>query len=97
MANKKKSPPQTTEIDLRVKLIPRSSKNQIVGREGDHIKIKVTAPPIEGQANKALIELLSKKFKKPKSQIFIKTGESSRSKTVRIKNISRSEIDDLLS
>ena len=97
MANKKKSPSQTMEIDLRVKLTPRSSKNQIVGREGDLIKIKVTAPPIEGQANKALIELLSKTLKKPKSHIFITAGESSRLKTVRIKDISRSEIDDLLS
>ena len=97
MANKKKSPSQTTETAFRVKLIPRSSQNQIVGREGELVKIKVTAPPIEGQANKALIELLSKKLKKPKSHISIITGESSRLKTVRIKDISRSEIYDLLS
>ena len=97
MANKKKSPTQPKETDIRVKLIPRSSKNQILGHEGELIRIKVTAPPIEGQANKALIELLSKKFKKPKSHIRITAGESSRLKTVRIKDISRNEIDDLLS
>ena len=95
MANKKKSPLQTTETHIRVKLIPRSSKNQIVGFEKELIKIKVTAPPIEGQANKALIELLSKRLKKPKSHICITTGESTRLKTVRIKNCSRKEIDSL--
>ena len=95
MANKKKSPPQTTEIDIKVKLIPRSSKNQIVGHEREFIKIKVTAPPIEGQANMALIELLSKRLKKPKSHIFITAGESSRLKTVRIKNCSSKEINTL--
>jgi len=96
MANKKKSPPQTTGIDIRVKLVPRSSKNQIVGREGDLIKIKVTAPPIEGQANKALIELLSKKLKKPKSHIHITAGETSKLKTVKIIDCSPDEIDQHL-
>jgi len=95
MANKKKSPPQTTETNIRVKLIPRSSKNQIVGREGELIKIKVCAPPLGGQANQALIELLSKKLEKPKSHIRIIAGETSRLKTVRIKNCSLKEIDNL--
>lgn len=93
MANKKKSPPQTTETDIRVKLIPRSSKNQIVGREGELIKIKVTAPPIEGQANKALIELLSKKLKKPKSHIHITAGKTNKMKNIKIKDCSPKEIE----
>ncbi len=97
MANKKKSPSEPTETDIKVKIVPRSSMNRIVGREGDLFKIKVTAPPIEGQANKALTELLSKKLKKPKSYIQITSGESSRLKTVRIKNCSLKEIETLLS
>jgi uncharacterized protein (TIGR00251 family) len=98
MANKKKSPPHITETDIRVKLIPRSSKNQIVGREGELIKIKVTAPPVGGQANKALIELLAKKLNKPKSHIRITAGESSRLKTVNIKDCSLKDIEkDLIS
>lgn len=97
MANKKKSPTQTTEIDIKVKLVPRSSTNLIIRQQGEFIKIKVTAPPVEGQANKALIELLSKKLKKPKSHIRITAGESSRLKTVRIKGCSLKEIEHLLS
>lgn len=93
MADKEKSPTQTTDIDIKVKLVPRSSKNQIVGKEGELIKIKVTAPPVHGQANKALIELLSKKLKKPKNYIHITAGESSRLKTVTIKDCSPDEIE----
>ena len=97
MANKKKIPPPETEIEIRVKLIPRSARNEIVGQEGELIKIKVTAPPVKGQANKALVELLSKKLRKPGSHIRITAGESSRLKTVTIKDCSMALIDHLLS
>jgi len=97
MANKKEDSSPLREIDLKVKLLPRSSQNKIVGWEGEFIKIKVTASPVQGQANKALIEFLSKKLKKPKSHIYLLFGESSRLKTVRIKDCTHHEIENLLS
>jgi len=51
-------------------------------------RIKLTAPPIEGKANKALINFLAKKTGLPKSKIQIVSGEHSRNKTIRIHNIS---------
>jgi uncharacterized protein (TIGR00251 family) len=77
---------------LRVKLLPKSSRNQIVGQEGDHIKVKVTSPPIEGRANKALIDLLAKNLAVPKSHIEIISGKSSRLKSIRIDGLTLEEI-----
>lgn len=66
---------------IRVKIVPNSSKNEIVIEEA-FIKIKVTAQPIENKANKALIDFLSKQFKLPKSKIQIVKGETSKEKTI---------------
>ncbi len=84
--------PARTKTVIRVKLLPKSSRNQVVGREGDHFKVKVTAPPIEGRANKALIDLLAKKLGVPKSHIEIISGKSSRLKSVRIDGLSQADI-----
>jgi len=72
-----------SEILIKVKIIPNSSKNDIIVEDGI-VKIKVTAQPIENKANKALIEILSKKIKIPKSNIKIVKGLTSKEKTVLI-------------
>jgi uncharacterized protein len=72
------------KILLRVYLQPKSSKNEIVGSYRDGIKVKVTAPPIEGKANEALIKFLAKEFKISASSIEILKGHNSREKIIRI-------------
>ena len=69
---------------VKLKIVPNSSKNDIILEDG-FIKVKVTAQPIENKANKALIEVLSKRFKIPKSNIEILKGETSKEKTVLFK------------
>lgn len=69
---------------LKVYLQPRSSKNEIVGPYRDGIKVKVTAQPIEGKANRALIRLLAKEFGISTSCIEILKGHHSREKTLKI-------------
>ena len=59
----------------KVKIIPNSSKNDIV-LEDEFVKVKITAQPVENKANKALIEFLSKSFKIPKTSIEILKGDS---------------------
>lgn len=88
--------PDQTKTVIKVKILPKSSKNQIVGREGDLFKVKVVAPPIEGKANKALIDLLARKLRAPKGAIEIISGKSSKLKLIRIDGLSREDVDRAL-
>jgi len=71
-------------ILLKVYLQPKASKNEIVGPYRDGIKVKVTAPPIEGKANEALIRFLAKELGISPSSIEIVKGHHSREKTLKI-------------
>ena len=79
-----KSVVEMESILLKVYLQPKSSKNEVVGAYRDGIKVKVTAPPVEGKANEALIRFLAKEFGTPPSCIEIIRGLHSREKTLRI-------------
>ena len=81
---------------IRVKVLPGSSRNQVIGKEGDVFKVKLTSPPVERRANKALIELLAKRLRIAKGRIEIISGKSSRLKTVRISGLSLEEITQVL-
>jgi hypothetical protein len=71
-------------ISFRIRVQPKSSRNQIVGMQDDALKLKVTAPPVEGAANKACIELLAKAFEVPKSCLEIASGQSGRNKRIKV-------------
>lgn len=79
-------------VMLKVLLLPRASKNELVGIHGDCLKIKVTSPPVEGQANKKLCEFLSKLMGIGKRQVEIIGGQRSRVKKVRISDKSIDEV-----
>jgi uncharacterized protein (TIGR00251 family) len=66
------------EIILKVYLQPKSSKNEIVGPYRDGIKVRITAPPVEGKANEALIRFLAKELGTSPSCIEIIKGHHSR-------------------
>ncbi len=83
-----KKQPQNN-LTIKIKVEPRSSKSAIVGAYGDALKIKLTSPPVEGKANKELIDLLSKELKIPKKDIEIISGQSSKNKVVRIIGINK--------
>ena len=69
---------------LNVKVVPGSSRNQIVGWLGDALKIKVMAPPEKGRANEAVIELLATTLGISTSDIEVVCGHSSASKVITI-------------
>ncbi len=83
-------------VVIQVKVLPRSSKNQIVAQENGILKVKVTAPPVEGEANKILKNLLAKSFGISKGSIDIISGERSRTKLIRIHGLSLVEINRAL-
>lgn len=72
------------ELIIKIKISPGASKNEII-KTADSTKIKITAPPVDGKANKALVEFLSKKFKIPKTSVLIIKGETSKEKTILFK------------
>ncbi|MGC7559855.1 DUF167 family protein YggU [Pasteurella sp. PK-2025] len=77
---------QGEDLRLRIFLQPKASKDQIVGLHDNELKITLTAPPIDGQANAHLLKFLSKAFKVPKSRIVLEKGELNRHKQVLIPN-----------
>ena len=68
----------------QVKVIPRSSKNQVMELNPNELKVKLTAPPVEGKANEALIKVLADHFRVKKSAVHIVSGETARHKWVEI-------------
>ncbi|MBD3359439.1 MAG: YggU family protein [Candidatus Buchananbacteria bacterium] len=67
-----------------IKVIPGSKKNKIIKLNQNSLKIKLTAPPEKGKANKQLIEFLGKYFKIPKNNIEILAGQTNKTKIVKI-------------
>lgn len=67
-----------------VRLQPRASKNEIAGLQGVALKVRVTAPPVDGLANEAMVELLSKALATSRRNVCIVSGHSSRTKVVEI-------------
>jgi uncharacterized protein (TIGR00251 family) len=74
------------DLLLRLVLQPKASRDAFVGFLGDELKVAITAPPVDGQANKHLIKFLSKQFKVAKSAVIVEKGLLNRHKLVRIKN-----------
>lgn len=87
---------QKTETLIRVRVLPRSSRTEIAGKEDGVYRIKLTAPPVDGKANKALISFLSKKTRLPKKNFHIVSGEHARNKTIRIETVSMAEVTKCL-
>ncbi len=75
---------------LVVRVTPKSSRNAVVV-EGDAVKVYVTAPPADGEANAAVIAVLAKALGIAKSKLAIVRGESSREKTISVEGLSAEE------
>jgi hypothetical protein len=83
-------------VRFEVKVQPRSSKNQVAGEQEGALKIKLTAPPVDGEANQALIAYLSDCFKVPKKNISLLKGDSSRHKLLEIIGVGPQDIISLI-
>lgn len=77
--------PHPEGLVLKIFVLPRSSKNMLAGRHGDALKIKLTAPPVEGAANKMCITFLARLLGLPKSSLQIVSGHTGRTKLVLVR------------
>ena len=79
-------------LELRLRVVPRASKTELVGALEDCYKVRLAAPPVEGKANTCLVDFLAKAFGVGRSQIEIVSGDHSRTKTVLIQGPTRSPL-----
>ena len=69
-------------VILRLRVVPRASRNEVGEILGDSLKVRLTAPPVEGKANRALLKFLGKHLGLPSSRLELLSGQGSRSKRV---------------
>lgn len=94
--NRQKDKQPAGPATLSVRVQPRARRNEIVKMEGGGFKIRLTAPPVDGAANEALIRFLANTLSLPKSQIEVISGHASREKIVRISGADKSAIETML-
>jgi uncharacterized protein (TIGR00251 family) len=73
---------------LTVKATPRASKSEIVGAEPEWLRVRLKAPPVDGKANEALVELFARTFSLSKRAVEIVSGDTSRLKRIRLHGVS---------
>ena len=71
-------------VEVQVRVVPRASRDGIAGIHGDSLRLQITAPPVDGEANRRVIELLAKLAKQRPASVTLVSGAASRSKRVRI-------------
>lgn len=82
---------------LQVRLVPRGGRDAIVGWEGATdsapvLRVRVSAPPVEGKANRALIQLLSRTLGVPSRDVQLRRGQKSRDKTLVVVGLDAGEL-----
>lgn len=95
------TPVRVTNVDGRVRFSvrvqPRASTNEIAGVHGDALKVRLTAPPVDGAANDNLVKFLADIFAVKRGSVRILNGESSRSKIVEIDGVTERAVHDVAS
>jgi len=82
-------------ITFDVLVQPRASRAKVGPLHDGRLKLAVTSPPVDGEANAAVVELLAKTLGVARSAVEIVAGESSRRKTVRVRGVARAAIEEL--
>jgi uncharacterized protein len=83
-------------VSFAVKVHPRARKNAITGEVGEALKLALTAPPVEGKANQAVIEFFAHLFEIPRSSVTITSGQTSRLKVVQIGGLTAGQVSKKL-
>jgi uncharacterized protein (TIGR00251 family) len=79
-------------VTLAMRVTPHARKNEIVGAQGEALKVKLAAPPVEGAANAALCEFMADRLGVRKSTVTIIAGRTSRQKVVRVEGVTADEV-----
>ena len=85
-----------TGVQFAVRVIPGASKNEVAGIQDGALKLRLTAPPVEGKANRACVVFLAGLLGVRRSALVITAGEKSRKKTVSVDGMDRGELEKQL-
>ena len=83
-------------VVINVKAQPRSSKSGIDGLAGDAVKVRIRSAPVDGKANKELVETIADVFDLPKSRVEFRSGETSKQKRILLRGISAANVESIM-
>lgn len=81
---------------MRLWVQPRAARNGVVGIQGDAVKVRLTAPPVEGKANLALVRFLAEQLGVSRNAVELTAGAGSRRKTVRVTGLTPAQARERL-
>ncbi len=79
-------------VRIAVRLSPRASRDELGPFEGDTLRMRVTAPPVDGRANRALVRLLAKRLRVARGDVRVVVGETARQKVVAVEGLDEAEV-----
>ena len=82
----------TSGVIIKVQVQTRASRDEVVGPHGDLLKVRITAAPVAGAANKHLLKFLAKQLKIPQSNLSLRSGATSKNKSIFIRGITGAEV-----
>jgi uncharacterized protein len=83
-------------VIFSIQVVPRSSRCEIVGMVNDTLKVRLTAPPVDGKANEECLRFLASRFDMARNRLSIIGGQTSRRKTIQISGMTLKELEVLL-
>lgn len=79
-----------------VRVVPRSSRSEIVGEHDGALKVRLNSPPVDGAANAELIKLVAKRLNVARSDIEIVSGEASKTKRLRVSGVTAEQLRSVI-
>lgn len=83
-------------VVFKVRVQPRASRNELAGTYGDALRLRIAAPPVEGQANEACCAFLARLLGVPRGKVAVVGGHTSRTKLVRVEGVTAQRVLSLL-
>lgn len=87
---------EATRVRVAVRVQPRASRNAVVGEHDGALKVALTAPPVDGEANAALLAFLADALGVPKRAVRLVSGDTGRSKVVEVEGVTPAAVEALV-
>ena len=84
------------DTGLRILVQPRASRSRVIGEHDGLLKVQLAAPPVDGAANRALLELIADVLQIPRRRVSLSSGDSSRRKHLRVDGMAAADVADRL-